>query len=171
MEETNNLADDFFWFEYDDSDKPFDLIGTDTETALVCIGDDDIRTTISDQLKSRDFFVTEAKNAKEAVKKMHFNNYNLLAIDENFDTTNPDNNDLIRYCANLSMAARRCFFVVMVSQRFRTLDRMVALNRSMNMIINAQGIKDFATLVTNGMAENEGFYFTFTEVMKASGKI
>ena len=171
MEETTNRADDFLWYDYDDSDKPFDFIGTDTETALICVTDDAIREKITEDLKIRDFFITEVKTTKEAVKKMRFHVYTLLVIDENFDATNPDSNDLIRYLANFSMATRRRMFVVLISSRLRTLDKMAALSRSVNMIIGTQNLKDFITLITNGMAENEGFYYTFLDTMKASGKI
>jgi hypothetical protein len=171
MEEMTNRLDDFLWYDYDDSDKPFDFIGTDTETALICVTDDTIREKIIGDLKGRDFFITEVKTAKEAVKKMRFHVYTLLVIDENFDTTNPDSNDLIRYLANFSMSTRRRMFVALLSSRLRTLDKMAALTRSVNMIIGTQNVKDFITLITNGMAENEGFYYTFLDTMKASGKI
>jgi hypothetical protein len=171
MEETTNRADDFLWYDYDDSDKPFDFIGTDTETALICVTDDALREKITEDLKIRDFFIAEVKTAKEAVKKMRFHVYTLLVLDENFDATNPDSNDLIRYLANFSMATRRRMFVVLISSRLRTLDKMAALSRSVNMIIGTQSLKDFITLITNGMAENEGFYYTFLDTMKASGKI
>lgn len=171
MEELKDLLGDSLWLDYDDSDKPFDFIGTDTETALICVTDDTIREKIVADLTNRDFFITEVKTAKEAVKKMRFHVYTLLVIDENFDTANPDSNDLIRYLATLPMSTRRRMFIAMLSSRLRTLDRMSALHRSVNMIIGIQNIKDFITLITNGMAENEGFYYTFTEIMKSSGKI
>lgn len=171
MEEMTNRLDEFLWYDYDDSDKPFDFIGTDTETALICVTDDAIREKIIGDLKGRDFFLTEVKTAKEAVRKMRFHVYTLLVIDENFDATNPDSNDLIRYLANFPMATRRRMFVVLLSSRLRTLDKMAALTHSVNMIIGTQSVKDFITLITNGMAENEGFYYTLLDTMKAAGKI
>lgn len=171
MEENKDLLSDSLWYDYDDSDKPFDLIGTDTETALICVTDDATREKITGDLTARDFYITEVKTAKDAVKKMRFHVYTLLVIDENFGTTNPDSNELLRYLAILPMSTRRRMFVAMLSSRFRTLDKMSALTHSVNMIINTQNIKDFITLITNGMAENEGFYYTFTEIMKASGRI
>ncbi|HPJ95813.1 MAG TPA: hypothetical protein PK022_00785 [Syntrophales bacterium] len=171
MEENKDLLSELLWYDYDDADKPFDFIGTDTETALICVTDDPIREKITGDLTARDFYITEVKTAKDAVKKMRFHLYTLLVIDENFDTTNPDSNDLLRYLAILPMSIRRRMFVLMLSNRFRTLDKMTALNHSVNMIINTQNIKDFITLITNGMAENEGFYYTFTEIMKSSGRI
>jgi len=170
MEETKSLAEDFLWFEYDDSEKPFDFIGTDTETALICVTDESLRNQITEDLKNRDFYNTEVKTAKEALRKMLFHTYTLLVVDENFDTTTPDSNDLIRYLANTPMSTRRRMFVALISRRIRSLDRMAALDQSVNMIINISSMKDFITLVTNGMAENEGFYHTFADVMKISGK-
>jgi len=171
MEDTTNLLDDFLWFEYDDSDKPFDFIGTDTETALICVPDEAVREKIIGELKSREFFITEAKSAKDAVKKMRFHTYTLLVIDENFDTANPDSNDLVRYLSNFNMATRRRMFIALLSQRLRTLDRRAALSARLRIIINMQSLKEFMTLITNGMAENEGFYYTFIDVMKESGKM
>jgi len=171
MAETKNLSDDFLWFEYDDSGKPFDFIGTDTETALIFVTDETLRNQITEDLKNRDFYSTEAKTVKEALKKMRFHTYTLMVIDENFDTADPGSNDLIRYLANIPMSDRRRMFVTLISRHIRSLDRMAALDRSVNMIINVSSMKDFITLVTNGMAENEGFYYTFAEIMKTAGKV
>ncbi len=170
MVEIKDQLDDFLWFEYDDSDKPFDFIGEDTETALVCVTDDSLHDKIIEDLRNRDFFITEVKTAKEALRKMLFHTYTLMVIDENFDTTSPDSNDLIRYLANTPMSTRRRMFIALISRRIRSLDRMAALDQSVNMIINVSSMKDFITLITNGMAENEGFYHTFKDIMKISGK-
>jgi hypothetical protein len=171
MEETKDRLDDFLWYEYDDADKPFDFVGTDTETALICVVDDAMREKIIGELKNRGFFITEVQTAKDAARKMRFHVYTLLVVDETFDTMEPDNNDLLRYLANFPMSTRRRMFVALISNRFRTLDRMAALNRSVNMIINTQSIKDFIALITNAMAENEGFNYTLMDTMKATGKI
>jgi len=170
MAEMKNQLDDFLWFEYDDSEKPFDFIGEDTETALICVTDESLHDKIIEDLRNRDFFITEVKTAKEALRKMLFHVYTLLVIDENFDTTNSDSNDLVRYLANTPMSTRRRMFITLISRRIRSLDRMAAMEQSVNMVINTSSIKDFITLVTNGMAENEGFYHTFSDVMKISGK-
>ena len=171
MQDIKDLFSDFLNFQYDESDKPFDYIGTDTETALLCITDQEIREKIQEALKNHDYFISEVETAKDAVKKMRFHVYTLLVIDEGFDTTNPETNDLVRYLATFPMSTRRRMFVVLLSNHHRTLDRMTTLNRSVNMIINKQNLKDFMTLVNNGKAENEGFYFTLTEALKASKKI
>ncbi|MDX9745870.1 MAG: hypothetical protein WCX84_08285 [Syntrophales bacterium] len=171
VEDGKDFLSELLWYEYDDADKPFDFIGTDTETAMICVTDDAIREKITADLAGRDFYISEVNTAKEAVKKMRFHVYTLLVIDENFDTTDPDRNDLLRYLATVPMSTRRRMFISLLSTRLRTLDRMGALTRSVNMIINTQNIKDFITLITNGIAENEGFYHTFTNVINESGKI
>ena len=56
MEENKDLLGELLWYDYDDADKPFDFIGTDTETALICVTDDAIREKITGDLTARDFY-------------------------------------------------------------------------------------------------------------------
>ena len=59
----------------------------------------------------------------------------------------------------------------MISDRYRTMDNMMALNKSVNLIINSKNIEDIGKILSRGITDNEYFYRVFKESLKETGKI
>ena len=101
---------------------------------------------------------------------MRFHVYQLIILNEKFDTDNPDINSILDYLKGLSMSIRRNIFVVLISDRFRTTDNMMAFNRSVNIIVNPSNIDNFGAIVKRGVADNEAFYHVYKESLKKAGR-
>ena len=170
MEEEKNLLNQVDESLYDAADKPFDFVEEKGETALICESDPSIQTKISVAMKSLGYMITEATSAKDALKKMRFHAYDVVVLDERFDTTVPDENDVLRYLEGLSMGTRRDMFVALITERFRSMDNMAAFNKSVNLVINTKNINDVGTIVKRGVSENAAFYRIFKESLQKSGK-
>jgi CheY-like chemotaxis protein len=155
---------------YDAADKPFDFVEEEGETALICESDPSVREKISATMKLLGYMITEAASAKDALKKMRFHTYDVVVLDERFDTTSPDENDVLRYLESLSMATRRDMFVALITERFRSMDNMAAFNKSVNLVINTKNINDVGTIIKRGVSENTAFYRVFKESMQRMGK-
>jgi DNA-binding NtrC family response regulator len=121
-------------------------------------------------MKLMGYMITEATSAKDALKKMRFHTYDVVVLDERFDTTVPDENDVLRYLEGLSMGTRRDMFVALVTERFRSMDNMAAFNKSVNLVINTKNIDDVGTIVKRGVSENTAFYRIFKESLQKLGK-
>ena len=170
MEEEKTLLNQVDSSAYDAADKPFDFVEAEGETALVCEADPAVKEKISAAMKSLDYMITEAGSAKDALKKMRFHTYDVVVLDERFDTAAPDENDVLQYLENLSMVTRRQIFVALITDRFRTMDNMAAFNRSVNMIISTKNMDDVATILKRGISENAAFYHVFRETLKKEGR-
>lgn len=155
---------------YDAADRPFDFIEAGGATAIVCEADVEKRAKLNAALKSLDYRITEAANAKDALKRMRFHVYDVAVIDERFDAENPDDNAVLKYLAGLNMSIRRQTFVVLVTERFRTLDNMAAFTKSVNMTINATNLDNAATIIKEGVEDNRAFYHIFRESLKKVGR-
>ena len=142
---------------YDAAEKPFDFIEEEGLTALVCESNPLVRKTII--------------KALDALKRMRYHNYDLFVINENFDTDNPESNGILLYLERLSMLVRRNMFIALVSDRFRTMDNMMALNKSVNLIINSKNIDDIGKILSRGITDNEFFYRIFKGTLKEVGKV
>ena len=101
---------------------------------------------------------------------MRYHNYDLFVVNERFDTENPESNGILLYLERLGMSVRRNMFVTLVSDRFRTMDNMMALNKSVNLIINIKNIEDIAKILTRGITDNEYFYRIYKGTLKEVGK-
>lgn len=179
MEEERSLLDEVASDTYDASDRPFDFLETGGETALICEPDPFMREKISNALKSLGYRVTEPASARDALKRMRFHVYDLVILNENFDTEDADINNVLNYLNSLSMSIRRQIFVALVSDRFRTMDNMAAFNRSVNLVINPKSMDDIDSTVKGGLAsiikdsitDNRAFYHVFREILREKGRI
>lgn len=156
---------------YDASEKPFDFVEEEGKTALICESDLSIKKKIADVLHIMDYHFTEAESARDALKKMRYHDYDMIIVNEDFDTKNPDSNGVLIYLERLSMDIRRNIFVTMISSRFHTMDNMMTFNKSVNLIINIKNIDDIDKILQRGIADNEFFYRVFRESLKKTGRI
>ena len=156
---------------YDAAEKPFDFIEEEGLTALVCEANPLVRKTITNALDVLDYQITEAESTRDALKRMRYHNYDLFVINENFDTDNPEANGILLYLERLSMLVRRNMFIALISDRFRTMDNMMALNKSVNLIINSKNIDDIGKILSRGITDNEYFYRVFKGTLKEVGKV
>ncbi|MDQ5984810.1 MAG: hypothetical protein CSYNP_00508 [Syntrophus sp. SKADARSKE-3] len=152
------------------SDTPFEFVEEGTKTALICEPDGATREKITEALKTMGYRTAESDNARDALKKTRFDNYNVVILNERFDTDNPDANDLLRYLSALPMVTRRQTFVVLLSERFRTMDNMAAFNNSVDLIINTTNMADFPSVFKKALSDNTTFYQVFKESLKKLGK-
>ena len=67
------------------------------------------------------------------------------------------------------MDTRRKIFVVLVTDRFRTMDNMIAFNKSVNLVVNLKNIDEIEKVLKRGIADNELFYRTFRESLGKTG--
>ena len=171
MEEKKTLVNDVASDAYDPSDRPFDFVEEGGKTVLICEPDTSIKTEMISVLKEMGYQITDAASARDALKAMRFHVYDMVVLNENFDTDNPDANNVLKYLERLSMGIRRNIFVALVSNRFRTMDNMAAFNKSVNIVINMENFSDFKTIIKRGLNDNEAFYHVFKETMKKMGRI
>jgi predicted Zn finger-like uncharacterized protein len=157
---------------YDVSEKPFDFIGEENKTALVCEPDLAARQKMMDALESMEYHITVAENIRDALKKMRYHVYDIILVNEKFDAVNPASNSVLIYLERLNMAIRRNIFVVLISRGFRTMDNMTALNKSVNMLINIKDIDNIDKILGRGIRENDLFYRVYKDSLrKKTGEI
>lgn len=156
---------------YDASDKPFDFIEEEGNTALVCESDADTQKKIIATLNLLEYHVTVSDSGRDALKKMRYHQYDLVVINEAFHCADPDSNMVLLYLERLNMSIRRDMYVAMISSKYRTMDQMMAFRHSVNMIINARNIDDIGKIIQRGLTDHEFFYRIFKETLKESGKV
>ncbi len=162
--EERNAADD--GEQYDAADKPFDFVEEDALTALVCEDDPALREKIKNLLVLMEYNVSVAGSTREALKRMRYHNYELIVVNEMFDTSTADSNGVLVFLERLPMTTRRNMFVCLIGTRYRTMDHMMAFNKSVNMIINTKNIDDFGKVLSTGITDNDIFYRIYRDTLK-----
>ncbi|MCJ7617742.1 MAG: zinc-ribbon domain-containing protein [Desulfobacterales bacterium] len=155
---------------YDASEKPFDFVEEGVETALLCETDPAILAKIKTAVENMGYHTTEAHSALDALKQMRFHVFDMVVLNEKFDTQDPDNNNVLKYLQQMSMDIRRNIFVALITDRFRTMDNMAAFHKSINMVINLKNINEIEKILKSGVADGAVFYRVFKEVLAKTGR-
>lgn len=167
-------GDDFdFNYDYTDqfetTDGTFDFTEDEGKTALICAVDPAIVEPVKNVMNFLEFHVRVVDNARDAIKRMRYHQFDALLVDENFDCRDPDTNGILIYLSRLHMSSRRDMFVVMFSERYQTMDNMTALNKSVNMIINTKNMDKFENIIKKGLSDGDMFYRVYHETRKSLG--
>ena len=166
----DKLAPESVEEEFDYSGRPFDYRDMDSNTSMICENDAAIRQKVRENLKTLNFNIIEQATFKEALKYTTFQTFNVIVVNENFDTGKDGVNKVIKYLEGLPMSVRRQIFVVLISSTFATMDYMNTLNKSVNLIINKDEISELGMILKKEMEENEYFYHVFKDFQRKLGK-
>jgi CheY-like chemotaxis protein len=156
--------------EAEHAGRPFGYLDPDSETVIICEQNPADREKISGELKGMGFAVVEPSSSKEALKCMRFHIFDVLFVDENFDTGNSGINDVLKYLEGLSMTVRRKTFAVLISNTLDTLDNMMAYNKSVSLIINKKEIDNAGQILKRALTEHNAFYHVYKESLRKHGK-
>lgn len=155
--------------ESDHTGRPFGYLEPGTETAMICEQDAALQDKISGELKKMGFATVEPSATRDALKYMRFHIFNIIVINEDFDTGGKTN-EVLRHLEGLSMAIRRQTFVVLISGTLDTMDNMQTYNKSVNLIINKKEIDDAGQILKRALTEHNTFYHVYKECLRKHGK-
>ena len=156
---------------YDPSEKPFDYLLKGERTALLCHQDEQTKDKIAQTLEEMGYRVAEAASARNALKYMRFQSYDMVIVNEIFEAPSADANHVLQYLAQLPISARRHIFVALLGDSFKTMDNMMAFNKSVNLVINLQDIDELGKILSGALTDHENFYQVFWESMKKAGRV
>jgi len=156
---------------YDASEKPFDFVEEGVETALLCEPDPAIRAKIITALYNMGYHTMAPQSHKDTLQQMRFHVFDMMVLNEQFSTRDPDMNNVLKYLDRLNMSIRRNIFVTLITNRFRTMDNMAAFNKSVNLIINLKNINEIEKILRRGLADKKAFYRIFKESIIKTGRV
>ncbi len=154
---------DFEEDDYENTEKPFDFIEEEGKIALVCESDTVVRDGIVRALELLEYHVSVATGNRDALRNLRYKVYDLVVVDEYFGTKDPERNGVLIYVERLHMDVRRNMFVTMISDRFRTMDHMMAFCKSVNLIINKKNMEDIEKILSRNISDYEMFYRIYKE--------
>ena len=156
---------------FDYSGRPFGYVDPDSKTAMICEQDSVSRDKVSKTIKKIGFEVVQPATFKDALKYMRFHVFDVILVNENFDTGIEEGNNILKYLENLNMSVRRKIFVVLISAIYATMDSMQAYNKSVNMIINKSEVSDIENILKQALAEHNDFYYLLKDNIRKYGNV
>lgn len=157
--------------DYEQPDRMFEFIEDEGKIALICEMDQSIKEQIKPVLDFMEYHIIETNSSRDAIKKLRYNAFNMIVLNEEFDTSDPDSNGILIYLERMQMQERRKIFVALLSRRFQTLDHMMALHKSVNMIINLENLNEFEKILKHGISDSDMSYRIYMETLKNAGRV
>lgn len=68
------------------------------------------------------------------------------------------------------MSIRRKIFLVLSSEKLKTLDNMMAFAKSANLVVNPDDLHNLPLILKKAISDHERFYKVFEDTLKEVGK-
>ena len=138
--------------------------------AIVLDSDDLHLSEITPALDELGYKVIQPQGLQEAMSKIRLHPFDLIMLSDGFDGKGIEGNPIINYLNHLSMSVRRKIFLVLLSNRFKTMDNMMAFAMSANLVVNPEDLSNIRLILKKGTSENEKFYKVFKDALREIGR-
>jgi predicted Zn finger-like uncharacterized protein len=156
--------------EDEENSTPLDLFEEGTRLALVLDGNEENIAEINAALEELSYKPVLPSSTTEAMGKLRFHHFDLIFLSEGFDGHDVERSPIIHYLNHLSMSERRKVFLVLLSNKFKTMDHMMAFARSANLVISPDDLSNLSLILRKAISDNEKFYKVFVDALKEIGK-
>ncbi len=156
--------------ELEQDSSPLEFFEEGTRLALVLNGDDKQVNDISSVLEELKYKPIVAPSAQDAMGKLRLHHFDLIILSDGFDGQNLEGSPVTHYLNHLSMSVRRKIFLVLLSDKFNTMDNMMAFMLSANLVINPADLSKLRLILNKAIPDHEKFYKIFIDTLKEAGK-
>lgn len=139
--------------------------------AFVMVDSEEIRNELSKELNQLGYRVHFEEDFDLAVQRLKIYKFKLLVFEEIYKGLPITNSPVMEFINQLNMMIRRDMFIVIIGDRLKTLDPMLAYSMSVETVINKKDLSRFSNIVSNAMRQKQTFYKAFIETMQELGKI
>lgn len=138
--------------------------------ALLCHDVPEPQAMIKTALQELGFKVHIASSAPDVVERMRKTSYEVVVLDEEFQGGTTHDNPVLQAIQSMTMAVRRHIFVALVGKQFKTFDNMMAFGKSVNAVVNVNDLLQIKAILRQGIADTDGFYRVFRQVLLETGR-
>jgi len=159
-------------YSYEDysSDEALVFYEEGTKLALVMADYPGHPERIQKSLKQLGYECISTPNTRDAIGKLRFHHFDLVVLSDGFAGQPIENNQITHFMNRLPMSVRRRIFLVFLSDKFKTMDNMMAFARSANVVINTRDLDKLHLVLKKAISENEKFYKVFMDTLAEVGK-
>lgn len=156
--------------EFEQDSSPLELFEEGTRLALVLNGNDGQVSDISSVLEELKYKPIVAPSIQDAMGKLRLHHFDMVILSDGFDGQNLEGSPVTHYLNHLSMSVRRKIFLALLSDKFDTMDNMMAFTLSANLVINPTDLSKLRLILNKAIPDHEKFYKIFMDTLKEAGK-
>ena len=141
-----------------------------TILALIMADNRDHSEKIKSTVEELGYRYILSPNTRDAIGKMRFHNFDLIILTDGFDGQPIEQSPILNYLNHISMSVRRRIFVALLSDKFKTMDNMMAFAMSVNVVISTKDMDKLPAIMKKSISDNERFYKVFIDTLNELGK-
>ena len=151
----------------------YEFISPADKPALLALSSMEALANVQTIVLECGFKVHVASNHDDFAKRFAALNYHLVVVEELFAAGTPDENVSLRTVQWMPVVRRRHAGVVLISDRFQTLNPMHAFQQSVHAVVNKADLSSLGGIITKAVSDNDLFLHSYREVQAAmaQGKI
>jgi predicted Zn finger-like uncharacterized protein len=156
--------------ELGQDDTPLELFEEGTRLALVLHGDDAQIKNISSVLEKLSYKPITAPSIQDAMGKLRLHHFDLIILSDGYGGQNIEGSPITHYLNHLSMSVRRKIFLALISEKFKTMDNMIAFALSANLVIHPADLSKLRLILNKAIPDHDKFYKIFMDTLKETGR-
>ena len=147
----------------------FDIFEPGDLTALICIDQPEYQQEVVESLSSMDYKIHVGLFPEDISLKLRTHVYDVVVIDEHFNSCYLGNNAVLYEAINLPSNQRRNQFLVLVGTSVMTNDEMMAFIFSVDLCFNVNDLANLKPVLRRGVARQKEFFHVFIEQVRVAG--
>ena len=156
--------------EIEQDSSPLELFEEGTRLALVLNGDEGQIQTISSVLEELSYKPVVVPSTREGMGKLRLHHFDLIMLSDGFDGQNLEDSPITHYINHLSISVRRKIFFILLSDKFKSIDNLMAFTLSANLVVNPADLSKLELILNKTIPDHEKFYKVFVDTLKEVGK-
>jgi len=139
--------------------------------ALVLVRQEQGLEIVVKAIEEMGYRVVIATSSQDALDKMEFGNYAMVAHHSRFEGYGVQDNIFYRHMQSMRMATRRYIFYFLIGPEFNSLYDLQALVASANLVVNEEDISSLDVILMKKIPEYERLFGKLIEEIRLQGKI
>ena len=125
---------------------------------LLCVDDSQMRENLRAALEPSRYEIFSSDLAPEAIEILHESRADVIVLSPSFDAEHQGGAAIIQYVNNLTPAARRRTYVVLISSQLRTLDTYLAFANGVNLTVHPEDTSSFQSIFERSIRDFNELY-------------
>jgi len=144
----------------------FDFLTPEDKPALVALSTPEMEETAKTALDQLGYKIHVAANHGEFLHKFTQVQYQVVIIDEQFNSATPDDNESLSALQKMPMSMRRHALVILLGFSLSTFNPMQAFQNGVHAVVNPSEMFLLIQLIEKAVADNNYFLHTYREALK-----